>query len=42
MLWYWNQPEDGMDMEDCEKIAMENSYNYPKDKFLKNMYIAFV
>lgn len=24
MLWYWNIPENGMNMEDCERIAKEN------------------
>ena len=25
MLWYWSIPENGMDIEDCEKIAKEIS-----------------
>ena len=41
MLWYWSVPENGMDMEDCEKIAKEISNNQQKNKYM-NMYIAFV
>lgn len=39
MLWYWSVPENGMDMEDCEKIANEIFTNQRKSRY---MYIAFV
>lgn len=41
MLWYWNIPENGMNMEDCEKIAKENLANHQKNKYM-DMHIAFV
>lgn len=41
MLWYWSVPEEGMDIEDCEKIAKESGCNYQRNKQI-NMYIAFV
>lgn len=41
MLWYWSIPENGMDMEDCEKIAKENRTNRRNNKYM-DMYIAFV
>lgn len=41
MLWYWNVPENGMDMEDCERIAKENLSNRQNIKCM-DMYIAFV
>ncbi len=41
MLWYWSVPENGMDIEDCEKIAKENLANRPNIKYM-DMYIAFV
>ena len=41
MLWYWNVPENGMDMEDCEKIAKENLSDQRNIKYM-DMYIAFV
>lgn len=41
MLWYWNIPENGMDMEDCEKIARENFAIQKKNKRM-DMYIAFI
>lgn len=41
MLWYWSVPENGMDMEDCEKIAKENLTNRQNNKYM-DMYIAFV
>lgn len=41
MLWYWNIPENGMNMEDCEKIAKENLANRQKNKYM-DMHIAFV
>lgn len=41
MLWYWSVPEEGMDIEDCEKIAKENGRNSQRNKYM-NMYIAFI
>lgn len=41
MLWYWSVPENGMDMEDCEKIVKENLTNRQNNKYM-DMYIAFV
>lgn len=41
MLWYWSIPENGMDMEDCEKIAKENCAIKQKNKYM-DMYIAFI
>ena len=41
MLWYWSVPENGMDMEDCEKIAKENLANRQSNRY-KEMYIAFI
>ena len=32
MLWYWSIPENGMDIEDCEKIAKENLVNRPNNR----------
>lgn len=26
MLWYWSQPEEGNDLEECEKIV--NAYRF--------------
>ena len=33
MLWYWSIPENGMDIEDCEKIAKENLVNRPNNRY---------
>jgi hypothetical protein len=41
MLWYWSIPENGMDIEDCEKIAKENLVNRPNNRYME-MHIAFV
>lgn len=41
MLWYWNIPENGMDMEDCEKIAKENLAIRQTSRY-RDMHVAFV
>lgn len=28
MLWYWNPPEEGNDVEECEKIV--NAYRFER------------
>ena len=35
MLWYWSIPENGMDIEDCEKIAKENLVNRPNNRYME-------
>lgn len=29
-LWHWEEPEEGMSLEDCEKIVAEN-YRFDKE-----------
>lgn len=41
MLWYWSEPENGIDLENCEKEVTE-SLRSQKPERLLNMYIAFV
>lgn len=41
MLWYWSVPENGMDIEDCEKIVKENLVNCQINRY-RDMHIAFI
>ena len=42
MLWYWSIPENGMDIEDCEKIAKENLVNRPNNRYMEKIGRAHV
>lgn len=41
MLWYWSIPENGMDIEDCEKIAKENLVNRPNNRYMEMHMLSF-
>lgn len=42
MLWYWSMPENGMEIEDYEQIAKENTSAHKSGNRYMGMYIAFV
>ena len=40
-LWYWGEPEGGMSVEDCERIAKEIP-PFEREKRPRDLYIAFI
>ena len=40
-LWYWGEPEGGMSVEDCERIAKEIP-PFEREKRPRDLYIAFM
>lgn len=41
MLWYWNQPESGKSIEDCENIVRETA-GEKRAEAVRNLHILFV
>lgn len=41
MLWYWNQPETGRSIEDCENIVRETA-SEKRGESTRNLHILFV
>lgn len=41
MLWYWNQPETGRSIEDCELIVKEMAVE-KRNEGMHNLHILFV
>ena len=41
MLWYWNQPESGKSIEDCENIIRETAAE-KRSEGMHNLHILFV